>query len=213
MKKYMIGFLIFIGCIQSLCADDNSGLFDYVASRDEVVVLSMIQKDFDLFNDLGLQINKFDKTILDEQGRVCSIKVVREDACTIGAIFYTSYLQCGSNYCEIKFLAVDELHQDKGYGSFMIKSIFNEMSELTGDGSSMFGPLIDISRCRAFDEGFIILDFTELPFLNFAPLLHCAIFFNDIEYLEIFIKEGADLNEVYAGNTPLMLAIEVTTQR
>ena len=42
MKKYMIGFLIFIGCAQILCADDVSGLFDYVSSRDEVAVLSMI---------------------------------------------------------------------------------------------------------------------------------------------------------------------------
>src|SRR3989339_380190 len=112
MKKYRIGFLIFIGCAQILCADDDSGLFDYVSSRE----------DFDLFNDLGLQINKCDDTVRDEQGRVCSIKVLREDACTIGAIFYTSFVQCGSNDWEVKFLVVDELHQNKGYGSFMIKS-------------------------------------------------------------------------------------------
>src|SRR3989339_460402 len=122
MKKYLVGLLFFIGRAQILCAADDRGLFDYVASRDEVAVLSMIQEDFDLFNDLGLQINKCDHTILDEQGRVCSIKVVREDACTIGAIFYTSFVQCGSNDWEVKFLVVDELHQNKGYGSFMIKS-------------------------------------------------------------------------------------------
>ena len=184
MKKYLIGLLFFIGCMHNLCAGDDVEIFDYVASRDEIAVLSMIQEDLDAFTNLGLQVDNLNHNILDEQGRVCTIKVIRDNEYTVGAIFYTSFLQYGSNYWEVEFLVVDELHQNKGYGSFMIKSIFNEMSALTGDGASWFGPLTDVSCCRAFDEYFSVLDLVDFVMPEIISPLCFAINIGDIEYVK-----------------------------
>ena len=52
----MVGLLIFIGFVQSLCATDDAEIFDYVSSRDEVAVLSMIEKNIGMFDSLRLHI-------------------------------------------------------------------------------------------------------------------------------------------------------------
>lgn len=192
MKKYIIGFLIFIGCIQSLCADDNSGLFDYVASRDEIVVLSMIKEDFDAFTQQGLQLDNNGK-VYDKYGVECAIKVMQENNCTIGAIFYVLDYKDLSVWWEINFIVVDELHKDKGYGSFMIKSLFNQMNELTGDGICVFCPLINVSICRAFDEKCTVYYLLGLPPLDQS-------FFDRLQYIDYsnlemdFVQACTDLD-------------------
>lgn len=210
MKKYLIVLLIFIGCIQSLCADDDKGLFDYVASRDEVAVLSMIKEDFNAFTQQGLQLDNNGK-VYDKYGVECAIKVMQQNNCTIGAIFYVLDYKDLSVWWEINFLVVDELHQDKDYGSFMIKSLFNQMNALTGGGICMFCPLINVSICRAFDEKCTVCYLLGLPPLDesFFDRLQCIDYSNleidfvqactdlDIETVKNGIAQGINVNHLF----------------
>ena len=210
MNKYMIGFFIFIGFAPSLCASDNSKIFDYVASRDEVAVLSMIEKDFDVFDSLGLHI--FNKNVFNWRGRECDVKVVRDNECTIGAIFYTSFFDFDYPCWEICFLVVDKSYRNQGYGSLMIKSVIAEMKEATGNGTCKFAPLANLFVYSGLEDQFDILrllsddansDAVYKPqhiiYLDLDPdmIFSKACRNLDIEKIKKCLTQGIDVNQQF----------------
>lgn len=209
MNKYKIGLLIFINCIQLLHATDNAEIFDYVSSRDEIAVLSMIEADFDVFNSLGLVV--VDKNVLGWPGQMYNIKVVRNNECTIGAIFYTSFLDFNYPCWEICFLVVNELYRNQGYGSLMIKSVINEIKESTGDGVCRIAPLAGLCLCSGLEDDFDVLKFLsdlnydttdESQYIIYLDLSLDAIFSQacrklDIERIKKCIAQGIDINKEY----------------